>query len=70
MLGIELLARFAARLPGGMARLATAVLLVVVNLLPVWAVVEGRAGMGDVFLVYWFENVVVWALRDRPGRDG
>ena len=36
-------------------------LLVVVNLLPVWAVVEGRAGMGDVFLVYWFENVVVWA---------
>lgn len=60
VLGIELLARFAARLPGGTARLATAVLLVVVNLLPVWAVVEGRAGMGDVFLVYWFENVVVW----------
>ncbi len=61
VLGIELLARFAARLPGGWARLVTAVLLVVVNLLPVWAVVEGRAGMGDVFLVYWFENVVVWA---------
>jgi hypothetical protein len=61
LLGIELLARLAARLPGGWARLATAVLLVAVNLLPVWAVLEGRAGMGDVFLVYWFENVVVWA---------
>ena len=61
LLGIELLARLAARLPGAWARLGTAVLLVVVNLLPVWAVLEGRAGMGDVFLVYWFENVVVWA---------
>ena len=60
-LGIELVARAAARLPGGLARLATAVLLVVVNLLPVWAVVTERIGMGDVFLVYWIENVVVWA---------
>ena len=59
-LGIQLLARAAARLPGGWARLATAVLLVVVNLLPIWAVLQGRAGMGDVFLVYWVENVVVW----------
>ena len=61
VLGLELLARTAARLPGVWARVATAVLLVGVNLLPVWAVLEGRAGMGDVFLVYWFENVVVWA---------
>jgi hypothetical protein len=61
VLGVELLARAAARLPGGWARAATAVLLVVVNLLPVWAVLGGRAGMGDVFLVYWLENVVVWA---------
>jgi hypothetical protein len=61
ILGIELVARAAARLPGGLARFATAVVLVVVNLLPVWAVVTERAGMGDVFLVYWIENVVVWA---------
>lgn len=60
-LGIQLAARLAARLPGRLARLVTAVLLVVVNLLPVWAVVTERAGMGDVFLVYWLENVVVWA---------
>jgi len=60
-LGIQLAARLAMRLPGGLARLMTAVLLVVVNLLPVWAVAAERAGMGDVFLVYWLENVVVWA---------
>lgn len=59
-LGIQLAARLATRLPGGLARLVTAVLLVVVNLLPVWAVATERAGMGDVFLVYWIENVVVW----------
>jgi hypothetical protein len=59
-LGIQLVARAAARLPGAWARLATAVLLVVVNLLPLWAVLEHRAGMGDVFLVYWIENVVIW----------
>ena len=60
-LGIMLVAGLAARLPGPLARLATAVVLVVVNLLPVWAVVTERIGMGDVFLVYWIENVVVWA---------
>lgn len=61
ILGVELVARAAARLPGGLARLATAVVLVVVNLLPVWAVATETIGMGDVFLVYWVENVVVWA---------
>jgi hypothetical protein len=61
VLGIELVARLAARLPGVLARVATAVLLVATNLLPVWAVATERAGMGDVFLVYWIENVVVWA---------
>lgn len=61
ILGIQLVASAAARLPGGLARLATAVVLVVVNLLPVWAVTEERIGMGDVFIVYWIENVVVWA---------
>jgi hypothetical protein len=61
ILGIQLVAAAAARLPGGLARVATAVVLVVVNLLPVWAVTTERIGMGDVFLVYWMENVVVWA---------
>ncbi len=61
ILGIELIARIARRLPGSAARLASAVLLVVVNLLPVWAVLQGSIGMGDVFAIYWFENVVVWA---------
>ena len=60
-LGVLLVARLAARLPGPLARLATAVVLVVVNLLPVWGVTTERIGMGDVFLVYWIENVVVWA---------
>ena len=59
-LGVLLVARTAARLPGPWARLATAVVLVLVNLLPIWAVATERAGMGDVFLVYWLENVVVW----------
>ncbi len=75
-LGIELIARLAARLPGGLARFATAVVLVLVNLLPVWAVTTERIGMGDVFLVYWVENVVVWACgivrtatAEGPGRD-
>ena len=60
ILGIELMARVAAGLPGGLARVATAVVLVVANLLPVLAVMTGSIGMGDVFLVYWIENVVVW----------
>ena len=59
-LGIMLVAGLAARLPGWWARLGTAVVLVVANLLPVWAVATERVGMGDVFLVYWLENVVVW----------
>lgn len=61
ILGIELLARAGRRLPGRVAPLVTALLLVAVNLLPLWAVLRGSAGMGDVFLVYWCENVVVWA---------
>ena len=61
ILGIMLVAGLAARLPGWLARLATAVVLVLVNLLPVWGVMTERIGMGDVFLIYWIENVVVWA---------
>ena len=60
-LGVMAAARLAQQLPGGLARLATALLLVVTNLIPVWAVATERIGMGDVFLVYWIENIVVWA---------
>jgi hypothetical protein len=59
-LGIMAVARLAQQLPGVLARLATALLLVLTNLIPVWAVATERIGMGDVFLVYWIENVVVW----------
>ena len=61
ILGIEAASRLAVRLPGPLAVIATGVVLVVTNLLPVLGVVTERIGMGDVFLVYWFENVVVWA---------
>ncbi len=60
MLGIGVAARVGGRLPGIAGPVVTGALLVAVNLLPVWAVLRGSAGMGDVFLVYWFENVVVW----------
>ena len=62
ILGIELLVRAARRLPGRLSPWLTAALLLGVNLLPLWAVLRGSAGMGDVFLIYWFENVVVWGL--------
>jgi hypothetical protein len=61
ILGIQAASRLAARLPGPYAIVATGLVLVVSNLLPVLAVVTEQVGMGDVFLVYWFENVVVWA---------
>ena len=60
-LGGMLVARAAARLPGAVGIGVTAVVLVVVNLLPVVGVLTEQIGMGDVFLVYWIENVVVWA---------
>lgn len=36
--------------------------LVVANLLPLWALYTGRMSTGDVFVVYWLENVAVWLL--------
>jgi len=35
-------------------------ILIAANLLPLVAVLKGDAGMGDVFIIYWFENLVVW----------
>jgi hypothetical protein len=54
------MARLGRRLPSPLARTLSAAILVGANLLPLWAVLEGRLGMGDVLLVYWFETVVVW----------
>ncbi|WP_101525126.1 DUF6498-containing protein [Nocardioides houyundeii] len=36
--------------------------LVVVNLVPVLAVLAGWMSTGDVFVVYWLENVAVWLV--------
>jgi hypothetical protein len=60
ILGVDLMARLGRRLPTPVARALSASILVGANLLPVWAVLDGRLGMGDVLAVYWFENVVVW----------
>jgi hypothetical protein len=62
ILGVELAARLGRRVPPTATRTLSAGLLVGANLLPLWAVLEGRLGMGDVLLVYWFENVVVWFM--------
>lgn len=60
ILGVELMVRLGRRLPASASRLLSAVVLVLANLLPLWAVYEGRFGVGDALLIYWFENVVVW----------
>lgn len=36
--------------------------LVVGNLLPIWAVWAGHMSVGDVFVVYWIENLAYWAI--------
>jgi hypothetical protein len=60
ILGLNLLAHIGSRLPSRTARTITASVLVAANLLPLVAVLTGSAGLGDVFVIYWFENVVVW----------
>lgn len=44
------------------APLLSSVSLVVGNLLPVWAVWAGHMSVGDVFVVYWIENLAYWAI--------
>lgn len=44
------------------APLLSSLSLVVGNLLPLWAVWQGHMSVGDVFVVYWLENVAVWAI--------
>ena len=60
ILGLNLLAHVGSRLPSARARTLTSSVLIVANLLPLVAVLTGSAGLGDVFVIYWFENVVVW----------
>lgn len=52
---------------GAVAPLSTAPVLssaalVAVNLLPLYAVWVGWLSVGDVFVAYWVENVVVWGV--------
>lgn len=44
------------------APLLSSVALVAVNLLPAAAVAAGWLSLGDVFVVYWLENVAVWMV--------
>ena len=44
------------------APLLSSVSLVIGNMLPLWAVWRGHMSVGDVFVVYWLENVAVWAI--------
>jgi hypothetical protein len=60
ILGLNLLAHVGSRLPSRTARTTTSIILIAANLLPLGAVLNGAAGLGDVFVIYWFENVVVW----------
>lgn len=60
ILGVELVSRLGARLPGPWARAVSLGVLLFANLVPVLGVWQGWLGFGDVFLLYWLENVVVW----------
>lgn len=40
----------------------TALSLVAANALPLWALHTGRMSTGDIFVVYWLENVAVWLI--------
>jgi hypothetical protein len=61
-LGLTWVSRLARRLPGSGAWWVALAVLVVVNLLPVVAVLRGTVAVGDVLLLYWLENVVVWGV--------
>ncbi|MFL6091082.1 MAG: DUF6498-containing protein [Aeromicrobium sp.] len=60
VLGLNLLAQFGSRLPGAVVRTITSLVLIGANLLPIHAVVNGTLGLGDVFVLYWIENVLVY----------
>lgn len=60
LFGLNLLGHVGTRLPNRTARMISSGLLIAANLLPIWAVASGHAGVGDIFVLYWAENVVVW----------
>ena len=62
LLGLGSVARAGSELPPGLPRVVSSVLLVVANLVPVWGVLHGDLGVGDVFVLYWIENVAVWLV--------
>ncbi|MFC4784266.1 DUF6498-containing protein [Nocardioides sp. MAHUQ-72] len=49
-------------LPPARARVLASAAIVAGNLVPVWSVLRGDLTLGDVFLVYWCENVVFWLV--------
>lgn len=60
ILGVDVMVQLGRRLPAPVSRLISALLLLAANLLPLWAVLAGRLGIGDAIVIYWFENLVVW----------
>lgn len=62
LMGLGAVVRAGSTLPPGVPRVVSAALLVVANLVPVWGVLQGDLGVGDVFVLYWVENVAVWLV--------
>jgi hypothetical protein len=73
---MNLLAHVGTRLPNSAARTVSSLALIAANLLPVKAVIDGSLGLGDVFVLYWLENVIVYLativklLTAEKGEDG
>lgn len=73
VLGLNVLAHVGTRLSNPAARTASSLALIAANLLPLWGVLTGALGLGDVFVLYWAENVVVWfttTLKILTAREG
>lgn len=62
LMGLGAVVRAGSSLPPGVPRVVSSALLVVANLVPVWGVLQGDLGVGDVFVLYWVENVAVWLV--------
>jgi hypothetical protein len=62
ILGLNLLAQVGLRLPNPVARTLSSMVLIAANLVPIKAVLDGSLGLGDVFVLYWLENVIVYLL--------
>lgn len=62
ILGFQLLGELAVRLPPRQARAACIALIAMAGAVPVIAVLTGRMWVGEVFILFWLENVVVWAF--------